>query len=228
MAMAVLTAMVVAPNEVFAQGLGTMLRALPMLAEVALCVGSAAAGRLIESRAISVLVCHTGAEPDPALAQLFARASALGVRTLAVLPDTDPEQAVTTAVELEADGYLLECDLTSAALDDTVRRLVRGEASLPPSLMHRMIARARTGKHAAELRPSLTPRERETLALLAEGLTNKQIARRLAITQHGVKRHVANVLAKLNCPNRTLAVAHALRDGLLDRRPPDDDQELRA
>ena len=63
---------------------------------------------------------------------------------------------------------------------------------------------------------------RQALVLLAKGMSNKQIARRLNISEHGAKRHVANVLAKLNCPNRTLAVALALRHGLVsaDDAPP--------
>ncbi len=60
----------------------------------------------------------------------------------------------------------------------------------------------------------LTRREREVLQALSEGLSNKQIARRMAISEHGAKRHVANIMAKLNCPNRTLAVSKALREGL--------------
>ena len=60
-----------------------------------------------------------------------------------------------------------------------------------------------------------TPREQQTLALLVEGLPNKQIARRLGISEHGAKRNVANILAKLNVPNRTLAAAKAVRDGLV-------------
>ncbi|MFI8951791.1 response regulator transcription factor [Streptomyces sp. NPDC053750] len=61
----------------------------------------------------------------------------------------------------------------------------------------------------------LTPRELEVLHLVAEGLSNKQAARRLQISEHGVKRLVGNVLARLNCPNRTLAVVRAMEDGLL-------------
>lgn len=65
----------------------------------------------------------------------------------------------------------------------------------------------------------LTPRERQALKLLADGLSNKQIARRLGISEHGAKRHVGNVLAKLNCPNRTVAVTVALNHGLLAEEP---------
>jgi LuxR family transcriptional regulator, maltose regulon positive regulatory protein len=62
----------------------------------------------------------------------------------------------------------------------------------------------------------LTRREREVLALLAEGLTNRQIAARLVVSEHTVHRHVTNLLRKLDLPSRTAAAAHAVRSGLLD------------
>lgn len=61
----------------------------------------------------------------------------------------------------------------------------------------------------------LTAREQETLALLAEGLSNKQIARRLAISDHGAKRLVTSVLLKLGAPNRTTAVVTAIKAGMI-------------
>ena len=60
----------------------------------------------------------------------------------------------------------------------------------------------------------VTPREREVLALLAEGLTNRQIAERLVLSEHTVHRHVANILRKLDLPSRAAAAAHAARVGL--------------
>jgi LuxR family maltose regulon positive regulatory protein len=62
--------------------------------------------------------------------------------------------------------------------------------------------------------PELTPREREVLLLLAEGLTNRQIAERLVLSEHTVHRHVANILRKLQLPSRTAAAAYAVRAGL--------------
>lgn len=65
--------------------------------------------------------------------------------------------------------------------------------------------------------PELTPREREVLRLLAEGLTNRQLAERLVISEHTVHRHVTNILRKLELPSRTAAAAHAARSGLLEQ-----------
>ena len=63
---------------------------------------------------------------------------------------------------------------------------------------------------------SVTPREREVLSLLAAGLTNREIAGRLVVSEHTVHRHVTNILRKLGLPSRTAAAAHAVRHGLLE------------
>ncbi|MFE4519574.1 response regulator transcription factor, partial [Kitasatospora sp. NPDC056783] len=85
--------------------------------------------------------------------------------------------------------------------------LRRARASLPP---------LEPGPQPAGAEgPALTARELEVLHLVAQGLSNKQVSRELQISEHGVKRHVGNVLTKLNCPNRTLAVVRALEDGLI-------------
>jgi LuxR family maltose regulon positive regulatory protein len=67
--------------------------------------------------------------------------------------------------------------------------------------------------------PEVTRREREVLGLLAEGLTNKQIAERLVVSEHTVHRHVTNILRKLGLPSRTAAAAWAVRSGVLDEAP---------
>ncbi|MGH3037460.1 MAG: helix-turn-helix domain-containing protein, partial [Gaiellaceae bacterium] len=78
----------------------------------------------------------------------------------------------------------------------------------------RLVAAAAGGGHPAL--PEVTPREREVLCLLAEGLTNRQIAERLVISEHTVHRHVTNILRKLDLSSRTAAAAHAVRAGLLE------------
>ncbi|MGH3032919.1 MAG: helix-turn-helix domain-containing protein, partial [Gaiellaceae bacterium] len=64
--------------------------------------------------------------------------------------------------------------------------------------------------------PEITKRERDVLRLLADGLTNRQIAERLVVSEHTVHRHVTNILRKLELPSRTAAAATAVRAGLLE------------
>jgi DNA-binding NarL/FixJ family response regulator len=88
---------------------------------------------------------------------------------------------------------------------------------MPAFLAREMLTRLRTQETRPARRPFLlTQRELQTLSLLVDGLSNKQIARRLGVSENGAKRHVASVLAKMNCQNRTVAVALVLREGLLD------------
>ena len=70
-----------------------------------------------------------------------------------------------------------------------------------------------------DLLAGVTPRERQVLVLLAEGLTNRQIAERLVVSEHTVHRHVTNTLRKLDLPSRSAAAAHAVRAGLADQPP---------
>ena len=104
-----------------------------------------------------------------------------------------------------------DCD--AAALGRCLAQIRAGQVPLPPQLARRLLA---PGRHKQDPSPAprLTPREHQALVLLVEGLSNKQIARRLTISEHGAKRLVGNIMAKLDAPNRTCAVTRALRQGL--------------
>ncbi|GAA3567147.1 response regulator transcription factor [Amycolatopsis ultiminotia] len=118
--------------------------------------------------------------------------------------------------DLRDCGFLYVNDLDVDTVRGALVQLRNGQTPLPARLAQGLLAQARgSGQAGPDPSPAkLTPREREVLALLVEGLSNKQIARRLVISEHGVKRLVSNILAKLNAPNRTQAVARALREGL--------------
>jgi DNA-binding NarL/FixJ family response regulator len=111
---------------------------------------------------------------------------------------------------LGAHGWaVVPRDAPAAELRAAVAAAAHGFAAVPAGLAHRQGAGG-----AAETEP-LTPREREVLELLGQGLSNRRIARRLAISEHTAKFHVASVLAKLGVASRTEAVTLGLRRGLI-------------
>jgi DNA-binding NarL/FixJ family response regulator len=141
-----------------------------------------------------------------------------GAKLLLLLDDSDPTQ-LDRATTLRADGFLHTHELSTRMLGEAIERVSSGEVPIPPRLAKTLLKRVREGAQPPEAKPSplisLTSREQQVLVLLVEGMSNKQIARRLGISVHGAKRLVANILAKLHCPNRTLAVTKALRSGLM-------------
>lgn len=213
-----LRVLVSVPNEMVRCGLSTMLLDAPSVGDVQGCGDLKVATRLLASRQFDVLVLSPLPCPEAA-ERLAVLASERGTKPLLLLHSPD-EQLLSRAASMPVAGFLHENDLTRASLEDALCQLARGELPMPSSLARRLLARLRRfeAAHAHGDRSFLlTPREQQVLQLLAEGLSNKQIARRLGISEHGAKRHVANVLAKLNCPNRTLAVAMALRYDLVSQ-----------
>ena len=136
-------------------------------------------------------------------------APALGAPVLALVPD---ETAGEGALSAGVRGLLFR-DVASAPLLAALRAVARGLSVFDPALTGlRAPLRAASPAPGPE---ALTPREREVLALLAEGLSNKEIAERLAISDHTAKFHVNAVLAKLGVQRRTEAVVRAARLGLV-------------
>ena len=141
-------------------------------------------------------------------------------RILAASPDTrvlvlttfDLDEYVYEALRGGASGFLLK-DVRRDQLVDAVRVVARGDALLHPAVTRRLIADLVTGRTVSPLDDPLTGRERETLQLIARGLTNADIAAELFISEHTVKTHVSNVLMKLGLRDRVQAVIHAYESG---------------
>lgn len=137
----------------------------------------------------------------------------LGAPVLALVAD---ESAGEVALTSGARGLLFR-DVAPAPLAAALHAVAQGLAVFEPALAEaRATPRAAASPSTAATSPeSLTPREREVLALLAEGLSNKAIADRLSISEHTAKFHVNAVLAKLGVQRRTEAVVRAARLGLV-------------
>jgi DNA-binding NarL/FixJ family response regulator len=143
-----------------------------------------------------------------------------------ILTTFDLDEYVFDALRAGASGFLLK-DVTAERLFEGVRIVAAGEALLAPGVTRRLIsefARLRPASSGASSGvagavPSavsaLTPRETEVLRLVAEGLSNTEIARRLVVTEETVKTHVSRLLAKLGLRDRTQAVVAAYESGLV-------------
>ena len=140
-----------------------------------------------------------------------------------ILTTFDLDEYVYDALRAGASGFLLK-DVTAERLFDAVRIIAAGDALLAPNVTRRLItefARQRP-EPAAAINPrldELTPRETEILRLLAEGLSNPEIAARLVVTEETVKTHVSRVLRKLGLRDRTQAVIAAYETGLVTPHP---------
>lgn len=135
-----------------------------------------------------------------------------------VLTTFDLDDYVVDALRAGASGFLLK-DASVAQLTDAVRVVARGDALLAPTVTRRLIASYLEARQAPP-RPRadlshLTPREVEVLTLVAEGLSNREIAARLYLAEQTVKTHVSHVLTKCGIRDRAQAVILAYESGLV-------------
>jgi two-component system, NarL family, nitrate/nitrite response regulator NarL len=202
---------VLARHEVLCRGLEALLREVPSVRHVQVC------GHWPRESAV------TSPDTDVVILVGSGMGSGLDVavepqtKVVMVFEDSQTALAAMSACPWQPDGFLSERDLTVETLHDVLDRVMTGEVPMPPDLARDLLDHA---AHEAQPHPAgsvrLTCKEGQTLALLAKGLSNKQIARQLSISSHGVKRLVASLLLKLGSPNRTAAVVNAIRTGIID------------
>ena len=133
-----------------------------------------------------------------------------------VLTSFDDDQHILPAIRAGALSYILK-DVGTAALAEAVRKAARGEVTMTPLVAARVMRELRQGGQPATLvGADLSEREIEVLRLIAEGRSNTEIAERLVISEHTVKRHVSNILSNLHLADRTQAAVYAWREGMVD------------
>jgi DNA-binding NarL/FixJ family response regulator len=149
------------------------------------------------------------------------RISASGFATkVVVLTTYADDHSVIQALRAGASGFLTK-DATSDQIRDALQAAVRGEAAIDPAVQHHVVsAIARTAPlqwvapDESRLPDGLTPREATVLALIADGLSNAEVAARLTVSEATVKSHVNHLYAKIGARDRGQAVAYAYRHGL--------------
>lgn len=124
------------------------------------------------------------------------------------------DEKVFTAIRSGATGYLLK-DVQPDDLVKAVLAAERGEVQLHPEVAKKLMHEVLAPPKESDLLEELTEREKEVLGLLGRGLSNKEIARDLSVSEKTVKAHVSSILSKLNLPGRTHAALYAVKRGLI-------------
>ena len=137
-----------------------------------------------------------------------------------MLTISDEEEDLYDAIKAGANGYLLK-EISIDEVADAIRSVHAGQSLISPSMASKLLtefaAMARKGEERQQMpTPRLTDREMEVLALVAQGMNNRDIAKELFISENTVKNHVRNILEKLHLHSRMEAVVYAVREKLLE------------
>jgi len=210
-------------HQVVRTGFATLLDTQPDFEVVGTAVDGGEAVRICRELRPDVVLMDVrmpGTDGIEATRQLAEPGEEGGPRIL-ILTTFDLDDYVYDALCAGASGFLLK-DVTAERLFDAVRVIAAGEALLAPAVTRRLISefsrirpRQATPPTAMAALRELTPRETEVLRLIAEGLSNPEIAARLVVTEETVKTHVSRVLGKLGLRDRTQAVVTAYESGLV-------------
>ena len=221
---AVVRIVVADDHETVRAGFAALLDTQPDFTVVGTASDGAEAVQLSRERSPDVVLMDVrmpGVDGIEATRQLAfpAAGGSMRVPRVLILTTFDLDEYVYDALRAGASGFLLK-DVTAERLFDAVRVVAAGDALLAPAVTRRLISEFASMRPPVELSEAtglggLTPRETHVLRLVAEGLSNREIAARLVVTEETVKSHVSRVLAKLGLRDRTQAVVTAYESGLV-------------
>ena len=199
-------------QRVVREGLGTLLGLLEGIELVATAADGEEALKLSAEHNPDVVLMDLRMPRMDGI-EAIRRLSARGTSAIALTTYAD-DASVLGALRAGARGYLTK-DAGAEEIRAAVEAVARGEAALDPAIQHHVLAAVSSPASAAAAAPDdLTPREIEVLTLIAEGLTNTEIADRLVVSGATIKSHVNHIFAKIGARDRAQAVVYAYANGI--------------
>jgi len=204
-------------QDVVREGLSAILGTAPGIEVVGMAEDGARAVELTEKHKPDIILMDlnmpgmNGIQATRVIRERFPSARILALTTY------DADEWVFDAIRAGAAGYLLK-DTPRAGLIKAVEGTVSGQTFVDPSVAGKLFAHVAgtTVVHDTTVAESLSPREREILRLLADGLPNTEIAKQLFLSEGTVRNYVSGIFTKLGVTDRTQAAVIALRHGLVD------------
>jgi len=212
-----ITVLLVDDHEVVRQGVRTFLEAHSEFMVVGEAESGRAAVALAEEHVPDVVLMDL-IMPEMDGVEATRQVKTISPRTqIVVLTSYHEDEHIFPALQAGAISYILK-DVKMEQLADTIQRAAHGEVTLHPQVAARIIQELH-GTKRDEINPftELTDREMEVLKLIANGLSNSEIAGQLVISEHTVKGHVSNILSKLHLADRTQAAVYAWQKGVVRR-----------
>lgn len=213
--------LVIEDHRIVREGIEALMEDVPDIEVVGSaadgCAGVDLADRLRPDVVLMDLVmpCMNGIEATVLLSQRYS-----DMRIL-VLTSFITQDKVFPAIKAGASGYLLK-DTGSDELIEGIRQAYRGETSLDPKIAGMVMAEISHPASGDKPGPDdLTPRETEVLRLVAQGMSNKEIAEQLGISPETSRTHVNRIIGKLHVASRAQATLYALRSGIAELDPPE-------
>ena len=203
-----ITCLLVDDHEVVREGLRLALSRSPRIRVIGEASDGAAAVALTERRRPDVVIMDLRMPDMDGLEATELLLERVPGTAVLVFTAYGERSLLQRGLEAGARGYILK-ETPHATLLRAIEKVAAGETFVDPGLMAEFVS----GKSNVDI---LTPREREILQLLADGMSNVDVADKLFISQETVKSHVRHILAKLEADTRTQAVAIALREAMID------------
>ena len=207
-------------HALFRRGLSMVLESEPGIEVVGEAEDGEAVVQAVEELAPDVVLMDVRMPKLSGIDATKAIAESAPTTRIVMLTVSDEEEDLYEAIKAGAAGYLLK-EISIEEVAEAIRSVVSGQSLITPSMASKLLAEFSNLSKKAEARqavptPQLTSRELEVLKLVAQGMSNKEIAAELYISENTVKNHVRNILEKLHLHSRMEAVVYAVREKILD------------